>query len=136
MRYCDSDANCTGGQGSYCYYVLLDETGGQIPDSDICTISCNPRSSSGCPSGTGCQIVASWNDSHEAITNCVPSSLNLPGGPCIDDSMCPSGYSCMQGACERYCRIGVATDCTLVGGTCTALGNSPTWGGYVWGTCK
>jgi hypothetical protein len=133
LRYCQDEGDCDN-PGGACDVELVDSAGDPIPGVTLCTQSCNPVTSNGCPPTWGCQVYTG-NDS----TACRPSG---PGGHmavCTGDEDCRVGYGCVnagQLVCLRNCRVGVTGVCSQLSGTiCTGYQDPAIIGGVEYGVC-
>lgn len=132
LRYCDVESDCDN-PGGTCNIELEDDQGDPIPGVTLCTQSCNPVSSKGCPPAWGCQLFTDH-------TRCRPSG---PGGhldPCTGDPDCAVGYGCASSAgqnlCLRNCRVGALGPCAAISGTtCVGFATPVIIGGIEYGAC-
>lgn len=132
LRYCDVESDCDNPGGS-CEIELVDDRGDPIPNVTLCTQSCNPVTSNGCPPSWGCQLFTDH-------TRCRPSG---PGGhfdSCTGDPDCAVGYGCVSfgglDLCLRNCRVGVLGACAALPETsCIGYETPVIIGGIEYGAC-
>ncbi len=112
-RFCNSDADCTGGAGSLCLLELDDGTGAPLAGVTLCTAHCNPASPGvGCPASMGCAIFEESMGAGRIFTGCRPAGTALEGQPCVDPDDCAPGLFCGDGTCYRWCRQPLGSECT------------------------
>ncbi|HEU5055795.1 MAG TPA: hypothetical protein VFU21_04700 [Kofleriaceae bacterium] len=132
LRFCDVESDCADPGGS-CEIELEDAQGHPIPNVSLCTQSCNPVSSSGCPPSWGCQLFTDH-------TRCRPSGTGRHMDVCTGDEDCAVGFGCATvGAdrfCLRNCRVGVVGPCSAIAGTtCVGYQTPVIIGGVEYGAC-
>ncbi len=135
-RWCETDAHCSG-VGSRCVFERRDLDGNPLPfPARLCSIACDPITSAGCSMVDSCQILTATTMGTMAATDCrTVSSFPFPFPSCFDDTFCPRGEACVDSACQRYCRVGVASDCRSPA-RCVPLMGDPVIGGVAYGSCQ
>lgn len=123
-RFCNSDADCTGGAGSICLLTLDDGSGGALPGVKLCTIHCSPTGASGCPNGAACAIYEEEATPMRAFTSCRSAGTGTAGATCTSTEDCAQGYFCANtgGAtdeCVQFCTYPSGLECTS--GFCNAF---------------
>jgi hypothetical protein len=132
MRFCRRDADCDA-PGGVCDVDLDDGTGAPVPGVTLCTQSCNPVTSNGCPDAWGCQLYTDH-------TRCRPGGAGGHMASCTGDEDCRVGYGCasVSGSlvCLRNCRVGVLGVCSAISGTtCRSYQTPAIIGGIEYGAC-
>jgi len=132
LRFCQRDADCDD-PGGVCEIDLDDESGDPIPGVTMCTQSCNPVTSHGCPASWGCQLFTDH-------TRCRPGGTGGHMASCTGDEDCRVGYGCasVSGSlvCLRNCRVGVLGVCSAISGTtCRSYQTPAIIGGVEYGAC-
>jgi cysteine-rich repeat protein len=105
-RFCAGEDDCFG-PGSLCVVTVI-SGGTTVPGATLCSVNCNPVSSSGCPSGTGCKLWQESGGAHRWLTDCSGAVGTGRGGtPCADDYYCAPGFFCAIDAglaeCLEFC---------------------------------
>ncbi len=117
MRFCASDADCSGA-GSICVYTIDDGAGGMVPGVRVCSRGCDPITSAGCTTSASCQIFQETAGSMRYFTDCMaPVGAGGQGASCADSTQCQRGFICLgtPGTCLRYCNA----PGTIAGGGCS-----------------
>jgi cysteine-rich repeat protein len=135
MQYCSGTGACAGGRGALCLFDLL-SGGNPIPGARICSIACEPVSSTGCPAGQACRL--GYNSSSGlCFTDCWGGVGTSTGACDTTSQFCPRGWFCSSASgnlCRKYCLRD--EDCQGVGsGVCT----TGTWwdiDGWIYGLCE
>jgi hypothetical protein len=132
LAFCADDGDCDG-PGGACEVELVDEDDQPIPGGTLCTQSCNPISSNGCPASWGCRV---QND----YTECRPDGPGRHFDPCAGDEDCDAGFGCVDAGgtpvCLRNCRVGVLGVCSAISGsTCRRYLDPVVIGGVEYGAC-
>ncbi|MFK7990925.1 MAG: hypothetical protein AB8I08_33200 [Sandaracinaceae bacterium] len=125
--YCETDADCPGGEGSYCHYDLGDGIRG-------CTIDCRPDTQEGCGANGNCVVFLEGMTLRPTIACAGPIGSGGNGAACASLSDCQKGYFCEGGSlrCRESCRFDPPGDpCTV--GSCAPL--PFTVDGETWGLC-
>jgi hypothetical protein len=129
--FCNSLADCPG-PGRDCFQVTSGGTPSTpIPADFICAAGCDPRNPALiCGPGTTCEFyddgitTGCFEQTDTSTTTCDATN---------DIFACAKGYVCLvDDTCKKWCRIGVASDCT--GLTCMATGDS--FNGVSYGVCE
>ncbi len=121
-RYCSSDAECEGG-GGLCV-IEVTSGGTPIPGVKVCSPSCDPFTSSGCPSGWAC---GAFSDSVEQrnFTWCAVPGQGVNNAICSDDGQCAAGFTCVSVSgthrCKKYCDKGDGSPGCAANQTCVGL---------------
>lgn len=134
-RFCESDADCTGGPGSLCLLTLVD--GSENPIAKLCSTNCSPAGG-GCPSGLGCGVGFEEDGLMRVFTNCRPAGAGRAGDPCSSGSDCADGHFCAETSsgpqCIEFCTVPAGTECTR--GFCNRFEDDPlVIGGVEYGYC-
>jgi hypothetical protein len=152
--YCDvADTKCTGPGLGVCV-AAYDADGKAIPNSNSCTINCDPmRPEAVCGTGAACLWFPTMykekvSDCDQPGTGAELATCTLPAGTITDGSQCKAGLTCAHHArlnlneCERWCRLPTgtqtfATDCQS-GFSCKDVfgANAPTVNGIREGVCQ
>lgn len=147
--YCsNARTKCTAPGTDLCVEVL-DNNNKPEPNMKLCTIACDPRNPSPVCGTNSCLWFPTYY-SPEKVSDCNYAGTNAPYTPCQGDADCKPGYACVNHPkygleCERWCRIGVAGDCTAPSGTtfppnltCKDVftTNAPVIGGQKEGSCQ
>jgi hypothetical protein len=108
-KFCDDDAQC-GGPGGICLRTLNDANQDPIPDVTICTESCDPATSMGCPSvGTSCQFGREQMGQLRFFTICLASGAGMQGAACVGNENCAPTFGCFNDGvsdmCLKYCKV-------------------------------
>lgn len=116
-HFCSSDANCTGA-GALCILGLGDGLGGTVPGVSLCSISCNPLTGGGCPSGGACRIYVEAGPAGRYLTHCEgPVGFGTEFSPCATDANCAAGFACLDvgfgNECTRWCNYTTGTGCDV-----------------------
>ncbi len=132
LRFCDRDSDCDD-PGGACEIEIDDGTGEPIPGVTLCTQSCNPVTSSGCPAAWGCQLFTDH-------TRCRPGGAGGHMASCAGDEDCRVGFGCASVGgslfCLRNCRVGVLGVCSAISGTtCRSYATPAIIGGVEYGAC-
>lgn len=132
LAFCASDDDCDR-PGGACEVELVDDDGEPIPGGTVCTQSCNPVSSNGCPGTWGCRVQTDH-------TECRPDGPGRHLDVCDGDEDCDAGYGCVEvGAeamCLRNCRVGALGVCSgITGTTCRRYIEPVVIGGVEYGAC-
>jgi hypothetical protein len=140
-RYCQDDDACDGG-GGVCV-IEVTASGAPIPGVKVCSPSCDPFTSQGCPSGWGC---GPFSDPQELrnFTWCQLAGTGGQNAACSDDGQCQEGFTCVQvgstARCKRYCDKGDGVPGCTGNLTCVALvdavGAPLTIAGVTYGVCN
>ncbi len=135
--YCTTaNAACTGAGLGMCgqYY---DPPGTAVPNSNVCTITCDLRNpSAACGSNT-----CIW-DSGVNASDCDAAGTKGLYGACTKYNDCKQGMACAYHPifgyeCERWCRVGQNADCGLLESCVDVYGASaPVQGGVKLGLCR
>ncbi|MBO6939037.1 MAG: hypothetical protein JJ863_28975 [Deltaproteobacteria bacterium] len=128
IRFCENDADCTGGPGSFCARVL--SGGGQ----EACTFSCD-LTEQNCPSGFRCEPGTIPPATARTATDCIEVEGSASGGAgdsCSSFRDCLPGFTCASGQCLEFCRFG--TSCPS-GGPCSELSPAIVIGDQEFGAC-
>lgn len=120
-RFCETDADCTGGAGSLCLSTL------GMGDEMICTNHCDPALRTGCAPGTGCGFFR--DETMRSLTDCSLAGTGTQEDPCSDDADCASGFACIEvrtgvSQCLRWCRRTPAGGECGFGELCNRLGET------------
>jgi len=115
-----------------------DPPGTAVPNSKVCTITCDLRNpSAACGSNT-----CIWDDSVKA-TDCDKAGTKNLYDECTSYNDCKPGMACVYDAwflgyvCERWCRVGQNSDCGLLESCVDVYGaDAPTQGGSKLGHCQ
>jgi hypothetical protein len=135
QQFCGTDADCAA--GALCTKTLSDGSGGKISVVKLCSRSCNPVGSMGCPVvGTACQLEMESSGAMRYFTDCVPSGTKTAGQSCDPaNGDCAPGYLCTASghgnSCFQYCDPASAAACP----TCTSL-MSAGGGPLSYGVCE
>lgn len=126
-HFCSTDAQCTGA-GALCILGLGDGAGGTLPGVTLCSLSCNPLTGGGCPSGSACRIFVEAAGAGRYLTHCDgPVGTGTALSPCTDDTGCAAGYACLDlgfgNECTRWCDYAAGTGCGF--GLCEDLFTVP-----------
>jgi len=132
-RFCDSDADCTGGPGSVCLAEL--GTTGQ----DICTSSCEPASQVGCPANSYCGLFTETATGRR-LTDCSgPVGTGGQGTPCAGSEECQKGFTCATidslQQCARWCRRSPLGGECAFGETCIGFMDPLVFNSVEYGVC-
>lgn len=115
-RFCETDADCTGGVDSICLFTLNDGAGGSVPGVKLCTNDCNPVTSAGCPSGMGCGLYQEQEGLMRDFTSCRDAGSSTTYQPCASSDDCAPGHFCGDAGagneCIRFCRLPGGTECS------------------------
>jgi hypothetical protein len=109
-KSCSTDADCNSPGGK-----CLDSISGN-PPYDLCTVNCNPITSTVCPAGDACRL--GTTDGINALTFCGGTGAGIQDDPCDFDSDCVAGFVCYPSSfwpwntCQQYC--------TNIGGLCSS----------------
>lgn len=104
-----------------------------VPGFDVCLAQCDPLNpAAACGSGTTCYFPY-----EDDTTQCAAAGASKSVGGCASDVFaCAPGYICIDpGDCYKWCRVGVSSDCTGTGGTCTGFTTPVMRGGTEYGVC-
>jgi hypothetical protein len=143
MRYCSADSDCGGAAGALCIISITDGNMVPIPGATLCTQSCNPVSSAGCPANWGCHVYTESAGAMRTLSSCDPPGAGGQNAACTENSGCQAGFSCFsvtQGTttttkCLKNCNATAGTGCAGVTGT-TCQGNGmAVLGGVSYGAC-
>lgn len=136
-RFCNRDADCTGGPGSLCLLTLDDGSGGALPGVTLCTVSCNATSSAGCGAGMACAVLQESSGAMRWLTSCRAAGTATTGGACSTDDDCAPGHFCADAGfgneCIRYCTYPSGFECSF--GSCNAFTTPVIVGGTEYGYC-
>jgi hypothetical protein len=132
LAFCADDGDCAG-PGGACDVQLVTDDDEDIPGGTVCTQSCNPLSSNGCPNQWGCRVDVDH-------TRCRPGGPGRHLDPCSGDEDCAVGFGCVEAngtpVCLRNCRVGVVGVCSQLAGTvCTSYTVPAVIGGVEYGAC-
>lgn len=132
-RFCDSDADCTGGVGSVCL-AELGTTGQQV-----CTSSCEPASQLGCPANSFCGIFTEMGTGRR-LTDCSgPVGAGGQGAICTGSEDCQKGFTCANpgtgNQCMRWCRRSPAGGECGFGETCIGFDPALVFNSTEYGAC-
>jgi hypothetical protein len=115
---------------------VVDSSEVVIPGYKVCTQYCdfiNPANAAAgfgaCGTGTTCSRA---RDGADLYPDCYPLNA-APPASCEVDSDCARGTGCNSGTCRKWCRVGVAADCS--GGTCHVLTEPLLLGTVQYGFC-
>jgi hypothetical protein len=127
--YCSSArTKCTSPGTDLCVEIVGDD-GKPMPNKKVCTIECDPRQPSAV-CGTNACIWFPTYYSPEKVSDCnFPGTVDGLAGCAIDpakpmdagdDFACKAGFACAKHPkygfeCERWCRIGMDSDCASAG---------------------
>jgi hypothetical protein len=115
-KACDDDAQC-GGPGGLCIRELGDGNGGSIPDVLLCTESCDPSTSAGCPAkGTGCQVGREEAGQGRFFTVCAASGAGKQGASCMSNADCAPSFGCFSDGISKQCM----KNCKVASPSCPA----------------
>lgn len=133
---CKTDSDCPM-SGALCKTAQYTPTGGgspaDVPGFDICLAQCDPiNPGAACGAGSTCYFPYT-----DDTTQCAAAGSSKSAGGCASDVFaCAPGYICIDpGDCYKWCRVGVSTDCTGTGGTCTGFVTPQMRGGIEYGVC-
>lgn len=111
-KYCDSDNECAGG---LCILQLKDPNNppdGVLPDITLCTQTCDPVTSVGCPSGQslGCQLYKEQDGQMRVFTLCAGAGNGGQLAACTTNDQCQAGFACFTvnmatQECLKYCKV-------------------------------
>lgn len=132
-RFCDTDADCTGGPGSICLAEL--GTTGQR----VCTSSCDPASQLGCPANSFCGLFTETGTGRR-LTDCSgPVGPGGQGVSCAGTEDCQKGFTCADPGsgdqCLRICRRSPAGGECALGETCIAFDPALVFNSVEYGAC-
>lgn len=111
--YCAAENTACAGTGLGMCGQYYDPPGTAVPNSKVCTITCNLRSpSAACGSNT-----CIWDGSLGA-TDCDAAGTKSLYATCTKYNDCQQGLACVYHPlfgyeCERWCRVGTNSDCGL-----------------------
>ena len=135
-RFCNSDAECTGGPGSICGITLSDGAGGTVPNATLCSLDCDPLSAAGCPSGQACTLYRESAGAMRTFTDCRAAGTGTSFSPCFDETDCQTGFFCADigfgDECVPFCRDDF--DCGIFE-VCTAFDPALRVGSTEYGYC-
>ena len=142
--YCTTPlSTCTVTGTDLCVKTQDDVTGNDVPNRNVCTITCDPREPSAVCGTNSCL----WFDTVYApakVSGCNFAGTTPPLTTCTDSQDCVPGYACVDHPsksigfeCEQWCRIGVKGDCDS-GFDCNDVygANAPVIGGVKEGICQ
>jgi len=140
LRYCGADSDCGGGVGALCVVTLVDGAMLPIPGVKLCSQSCAPLDSSGCPTTWGCRLALEQGGAMRGYTTCEPTGSAGNHGSCTSDASCQAGFQCICSdanctgpkQCRKLCNATDNLGCSA-GQACTGLG--VVIGGKAWGIC-
>lgn len=132
LAFCADDGDCDL-PGGACDVQLIDDDDEPIPGGTVCTQSCNPVTSNGCPGTWGCRVEVDH-------TECRPDGPGRHLDLCQGDEDCDAGYGCVEVAgdavCLRNCRVGVLGVCSgIAGTTCRRYAEPVVIGATEYGAC-
>ncbi|MBO6939547.1 MAG: hypothetical protein JJ863_31540 [Deltaproteobacteria bacterium] len=132
-RYCDSDADCTGGPGSVCIAEL--GTTGQ----NVCSSNCDPASQLGCPANSFCGLFTETATGRR-LTDCSgPVGTGGQGASCVGTENCQKGFTCANpgtgNQCMRWCRRSPAGGECAPGQTCIGFDPALVFNSVEYGAC-
>jgi hypothetical protein len=115
-----------------------DPPGTAVPNSNVCTITCDLRNpSAACGSNT-----CIWDGSINT-TDCDVAGSKTAYAACTTYNDCQPGFACVNHPlwgfeCERWCRVGHNSDCPGLLETCEDIygANAPTQGSSKLGHCR
>jgi hypothetical protein len=134
--YCATPGTCTGTGVGACT-ALRDAGGTQIPNSNVCTLSCNLLDPSAACGSNACI----W-DSTLGVNDCRRSGTKAAKEKCTKSEDCMPGLGCMNDVilgrvCSRWCRVGNSDDCGPLKMCLNVYGsNAPTESGEPLGHCQ
>jgi hypothetical protein len=122
-KFCDDDSQC-GGPGGICIRALNDGNGDPIPGAVLCTESCDPSTSMGCPgAGTSCQLGREDMGQMRFFTLCLASGAGMQGAACMGNVDCAPSFGCFNDGvsdmCLKYCKV--ASPSCPAGTQCAAI---------------
>lgn len=142
LEYCNADTQCQGG-GGLCTIQLVDENDMPIPGAKVCSLNCDPLTSSGCPAGWGCHLVYNTTE-NRYFTLCQTPGTAGQEQPCPKGHQdCMPGYSCFNVTsgsttslkCLKTCENPGASCPGLTGKTCQSRNPTATLNGKEYGAC-
>ena len=110
-KYCDDDSQCAGG---LCLLQLTDPNNpnGVLQDITLCTQSCDPVTSVGCPAGQslGCQLYQEQDGQMRVFTLCAGAGNGGQLATCTTNDECQAGFACFTvnmatQECLKYCKV-------------------------------
>jgi hypothetical protein len=132
--YCNAGAAACAGLGP-CEDLYV--AGTAVPNGKVCSQPCDPKNPA---AACGASNTCVW-DSTAKLSDCDTAGTKNELDECTAYNDCRPGMACIQFfgfyECEKFCRIGVAGDCS--GGlACTDVygANAPTSGGSKLGHCQ
>jgi hypothetical protein len=125
--FCDDVVPCARGS---CTEAQI---GGQVvPGASACTAHCDPVTADAC----GPHVTCVWDAASDDTDCFVSQSIGL-GKPCGSIGDCDRGLFCTTGGhCGTWCHPAGQTSADCGGGACLPNGDSPTYGGSVYGFCQ
>jgi hypothetical protein len=143
-RFCDTDRDCTGGDGSLCTGSVGD-AGGAFPDVATCSVDCNPLTSSGCRTGTSCNIFVTVAGGDTYLTDCDEheNAAGTQDVACDPDAgpYCARGYACIDAGdgagnlCRAWCDDPGGIGACAGGRTCNGFDPAARIGATEYGVC-
>ena len=133
MKFCDTDAACSG-TGSRCAYTLVNDNNVSL-NIKVCSNACDVTAQTGCPSSLGC---VGFNSTAGDFTDCRLMGNKEDGDSCSSTYECSPGSLCVNdgGAyCHSYCKMGVSGSCPP-SYVCTGFASSLTINGTTYGFCR
>ncbi|MEQ8456620.1 MAG: hypothetical protein RLO52_41875 [Sandaracinaceae bacterium] len=138
-RFCNSDADCTGGPGSICIIELSDGMGGSIPGVRLCSAQCVPPTANGCPTGMACSIFGESDGAMRTFTGCTPAGTAPTGASCVDSEDCSPGHFCGDpgtgNECIRLCTVSTGGPECGAFEACNSFSDPAIIGGTEYGFC-
>lgn len=115
--YCSTaKAQCATAGTGLC--VAHENDQGPVPNMNVCMIACDPRNPAAVCGANSCVWFPTYY-APEKVSDCNFPGPRALGQTCIDELDCQPGLGCVPDSkrgngkyCERWCRIGVAGDCT------------------------
>lgn len=121
-RYCESDADCGGGELERCL-ISLTKADGTPSGAFVCTEGCDPLQSGACPEGQRC-IIAQRTERPDVLgTVCATGANGGLDAPCEDDVDCGEGLTCFQGSIESGMGQRCRATCTFPDPICPSGGD-------------
>ena len=144
--YCGTPlSKCSVTGTELCVTTQDDVTGANVPNRNVCTITCDPFDPKGVCGTNSCLWFATLYMPSK-VSDCNFGGTTPALAECGGDFDCQPGYACVSYPlknqpdrleCERWCRIGVAGDCEK-GFNCKDVfgANAPVINGQKEGVCQ